>query len=230
MGHRIFWLLLASSFLFLCGIIPLPGEMTGLAVGSVFFGLVVVGWPIFVGPRLHERNWQALATQSGLTYHPRHHLKKGSPPTLTGRYLNHQITLTTFMSRQGRHHIYELILTVPVNNPEAYNFSCRKLGKIDMTLKRKSGQACTGNAEFDRYFVVDTAHPEDFVTSLMATPGVGLKISQTIKGSRYINIALQGDRLTFREIYGQFGGAEADVGRLTAIIEAMCGLATATEA
>ncbi len=63
MNHRIFWLLVALGMLIFCGIIPLPGETTGLPVGMSLFLFTMIGWPLFIGPRLHKPKWQKLAEQ-----------------------------------------------------------------------------------------------------------------------------------------------------------------------
>jgi hypothetical protein len=229
MDRRIFWLLLALSFLFLCGVIPLPGRGTGQIVGMLLFILAVVGWPIFVGPRLHEKNWRILADRLGLTFQPRHSQAKGTPTSVAGTYLDHQIHLTTHHTRRHQTNIFELILTVGVHNPSDYIFGCRKLGKIDMGVQRGLGRAGTGDADFDQYFMVTNAHPEDFATTLMRTPGLGQQLSRIVKGNRPIFISLQNEQLIYREQHGLFGGAEADIDRLIVIIEAMLALAEAVE-
>jgi hypothetical protein len=235
MEKRIFWGLLILSFLMFCGIIPLPGELTGLFVGLFLFVITLISWVTVIGPRLHERNWHTLAEKLGLTYHPRNSPEKGTPATVTGLYLNRQIKLTTLETPQGVRNVvdvrnvFELILTIEVKNLNHNSFTCHKLGKIDMRVNRTLGHTGTNDTEFDRFFVVDQANPKDLVTQLLKQRNLGQTISRMVKGSRETNIALQDKSLSFREECSYFGGIEADLERLTFLIEAMYDLAEAID-
>jgi hypothetical protein len=229
MEKRIFWGLLILSFLMFCGIIPLPGELTGLFVGMSLFVITLIGWVTVIGPRLHERKWRTLAEKLGLTYHPRNSLEKGTPATVTGLYLNRQIKLTTLETTQVIRNVFELILTIEVKNLNHNSFTCHKLGKIDMRVNRTLGHTGTSDTEFDHFFVVDQANPKDLVTQLLKQRNLGQTISRMVKGSRETNIALQEKNLSFREECGYFGGVEADLERLTFLIEAMYDLAEAID-
>lgn len=229
MEKRIFWGLLILSVLMFCGIIPLPGDLTGLFGGLFLFVITLMGWVIVVGPRLHERKWRALAEKLGLTYHPRNSLEKGTPATVTGLYLNRPIKLTTLETTGVIRNVFELILTIEVKKPANTSFTCHKLGKIDMRVNRTLGQTGTGDTEFDQFFVVDQADPKDLVTQLLKQGDLGRPISRMVKGSRETNIALQENTLSIREESGYFSGVEADLERLTSLIEAMYDLAKAVD-
>ncbi|MEM7348086.1 MAG: hypothetical protein AAF485_27970 [Chloroflexota bacterium] len=229
MEKRIFWGIIILSLILFCGIIPLPGELTGLFVGSFLFIATVVGWPIIIGPRLHERSWQTLAQNLGLTYHPRNSLEKGTPATVTGLHLNRQIKLTTSTTPRGGRSAFELVLTIEVKNPNNNGFTCHKLGKIDMRVNRTLGDAGTGNADFDRVFIVEQANPEDLVTDLLTHHHLGQAISRMAKGSRVTSIALQEKALSFREECSSFSGVETDLERLRFLVEAMYDFAEAID-
>lgn len=231
MEKRIFWGLLILSFLMFCGIIPLPGDLTGSLGGLLLFAVTLIGWVTVIGPRLHERKWRTLAEKLGLTYHPRNSLEKGSPATVTGVYRNRPIKLTTLETTDNvmLRNVFELILTIEVKNPANSSFKWRKLGKIDMGVSRTLGQTGTGDTEFDRSFVVAQSDPKDLATQLLKQGNLGQTVSRMAKGSRETNIALQEKNLSFREENGYFSGIETDLERLTFLIEAMVDLAEAID-
>jgi hypothetical protein len=223
-------LLLISSLMF-CGIIPLPGEDIGLLVGPVLFVGTLITWVTVIGPRLHESLWQKLAEQPGLNYQPRNTPEKGAPASITGTYLERSINLTTQIRPGWERSILELLLTVEVENPAGNSFVIHKLGKFDMKVNRTLGDAGTGDADFDRVFVLSQVNPEGFITQLLQQSGLGKAISQMAKGNRRTEITLQDNTLSFREepSLGFFSGVETDIERLESLIETMCQLAEAID-
>jgi hypothetical protein len=230
-------LLLALLF---CGCIPQPFSADSMAgpILMVLSGIFMsIGWPLFIGHRLHEPAWRKLAEQLHLSYEP--YGKKrdngNKAARITGIYHGRVLNLTTL--RVFRHHrrkgppiSYDMTLTLPVDVPARYKLHFRTKPKFNRAFKKQLEREKlpqSGYDQLDRRFVF-YLKPE-FVDQILAATNLAEKLPGIVRGNRPTSIELHNQELCFQDSHGLYMGVESDIKHLRRIIDVMCDLAEAIE-
>jgi hypothetical protein len=229
-------LIILGLILLLCGCIPQPfsaDSMVGpilMVLSAIFLG---IGWPLFIGHRLHEPAWRKLAEQLHLTYEPYGKKKDNNNKAarIVGIYRGRVLNLTTwrvFFRRRGVS--YNMALTLSVDVPARYKLHFRTRPKFNRAFQKQLEREQlppSGYDQLDQRFVF--YHKPEFVDQVLAATNLAETLPGIVRGNRPTSIELHNQELRFQDIHGIFMGAESDINHLQRIIDVMCDLAEAIE-
>jgi hypothetical protein len=203
-------------------------------LSSIF---LILGWPLFIGHRLHEPAWRKLAEQLHLSYEPygKKRDNDNKAARIVGLYRGRMLNLTT--RRVIRHNrwkgppvSYDMALTLSVDVPARYKMHFRTRPKFNRAFNKQLEREKlpqSGDAQLDRRFVF--YHKPEFADRVLAATNLAEKLPGIARGNRFTLIDLHDQELRFQDSHGLFMGAESDVNHLRRVIDVMCDLAEAIE-
>jgi hypothetical protein len=208
---------------------PLPVFLAGwpliLVIGLGLLALTFY-WFDKVGPHLHEREWQKLATELNLAFEPRG-LEDGKEvgARVAGQYQGHQVSLESFRlanKRDGRESFF-MHCSVSTKAPVGTNLALHSLNKDD----KKGQPPQTGDSKFDSRFHLDEAQPASLPQTLFASPAIRKQLLAF--AHRPIWLRLKDGQLIYQDQRSQFLGVEMDRQKLKTLLNTLIQTATTLE-
>ncbi|MBN1430494.1 MAG: hypothetical protein JXB07_19140 [Anaerolineae bacterium] len=192
----------------------------GMPVIVLLMIAVMMAVPILISYRQRQvtiERWDHLAKRTGLT------LERGSwlvKPCISGEYRRHPIELTTYTRSHGKSSTtYTLITLIVANDGKMLKIS--PSGALREAIGKAFGMQDVqiGFEEFDRHFTIQSQPPE-FAVEILSGDVMLREDIAGLKSSGWFELALDGQKLTYREI-----GRETNPDRLETMFNTLASLA-----
>ncbi len=189
-----------------------------LFFGGLALTVVLAAASAWLRQQRIQTGWGAFASRSGLMLSG---VKPLGMPTVEGEYRQRRVRLRTYVQRSGRSSTRYTEITLGVPEAGSRTLTLRREGALDALGKTLGMKDIpTGDAGFDGQMILQASSPE-WAQSILAGQDM---LRHDLTRIPRLSLTLRGGVLAHREM-----GLQTDPDRLSALLEALSGLADAIE-